>query len=297
MRSRLEPLTGRGAAVPIQRARIVGAVRLEAGRHGRGAAMDRNDHLRSANTCRRTQPRRGVERIDRRGRQGLSGCRAGRFPSLLRRRLRRWCWCWCSAACTPGGQFDPTEVVSSDIFNTKKKIAGRTRAALSAGRAGRGDWRPAGFGEGLSAAAGARGASATGRKPRPRPRRGGKPKPKPKPKPKVAQRCRRQQAHDPAWDQSRRGAGRRQLPASGRAQSAWPPPHIAPLRPIGRRRLRRPILASGTARADELAGSAADAVNAIQPCARLALDYIHAGRVRDKERIAGALAPLHRIAR
>jgi len=26
--------------------------------------------------------------------------------------------------CTPGGQFDPTEVVSGDIFNTKKKIAG-----------------------------------------------------------------------------------------------------------------------------------------------------------------------------
>ena len=28
------------------------------------------------------------------------------------------------AACTAGGQFDPTEVVSSDIFNTKKKISG-----------------------------------------------------------------------------------------------------------------------------------------------------------------------------
>ena len=27
------------------------------------------------------------------------------------------------AACTAGGQFDPTEVVSSDIFNTKKKIS------------------------------------------------------------------------------------------------------------------------------------------------------------------------------
>lgn len=27
-------------------------------------------------------------------------------------------------ACTAGGQFDPTEVVSSDVFTTKKKLSG-----------------------------------------------------------------------------------------------------------------------------------------------------------------------------
>src|SRR5271155_4342043 len=27
-------------------------------------------------------------------------------------------------ACTAGGQFDPTEVVSTDVFNTKKKLSG-----------------------------------------------------------------------------------------------------------------------------------------------------------------------------
>src|SRR5271170_3364450 len=27
-------------------------------------------------------------------------------------------------ACTAGGQFDPTEVLSSDVFSTKKKLAG-----------------------------------------------------------------------------------------------------------------------------------------------------------------------------
>ena len=102
------------------------------------------------------EPRRGVERTDRRERQGLSGCRRDAFLLCLAppRSLR---WCWCSAACTPGGQFDPTEALSTDIFSTKKKLAGRTRAALPAGRARHGDWSTAGFGERLSATAGASG--------------------------------------------------------------------------------------------------------------------------------------------
>ena len=80
MRTRLEPLTGAGAAVPVQRPRIAGAVGVEARRHGRGAAMGRHDHHRSANTGGRAQPRRGFERTHRRGRQGLSGCRRDGFP-------------------------------------------------------------------------------------------------------------------------------------------------------------------------------------------------------------------------
>jgi hypothetical protein len=37
-------------------------------------------------------------------------------------------------ACTAGGQFDPTEVVSSDIFNTKKKISGDREPLFPQGR-------------------------------------------------------------------------------------------------------------------------------------------------------------------
>ena len=46
------------------------------------------------------------------------------------------------AACTAGGQFDPTEVVSSDIFNTKKKIAGDREPLFPQRRAGRGTGVP-----------------------------------------------------------------------------------------------------------------------------------------------------------
>ena len=57
-------------------------------------------------------------------------------------------------ACTKGGQFDPTELVSGDMFEHEEKNSGRARAALPARRTRRGNRRTAGSGEGLPAAAG-----------------------------------------------------------------------------------------------------------------------------------------------
>ena len=37
------------------------------------------------------------------------------------------------AACTAGGQFDPTEVVSGDIFNNKKRISGEREPVFPQG--------------------------------------------------------------------------------------------------------------------------------------------------------------------
>ena len=62
------------------------------------------------------------------------------------------------AACTAGGQFDPTEVVSGDIFNTKKKISGEREPLFPQGVPGAESGCSARFGEGLSAAAGGSGA-------------------------------------------------------------------------------------------------------------------------------------------
>jgi hypothetical protein len=49
--------------------------------------------------------------------------RGRRFPKLV------WAGAACAlgivlGSCTPGGQFDPTELLSNDIFNTKKTIQG-----------------------------------------------------------------------------------------------------------------------------------------------------------------------------
>jgi hypothetical protein len=50
---------------------------------------------------------------------------------MERRRFSKFAWAAAACAlgivlgsCTPGGQFDPTEMLSNDIFNTKKKIQG-----------------------------------------------------------------------------------------------------------------------------------------------------------------------------
>jgi hypothetical protein len=120
-------------------------------------------------------------------------------------------------ACTPGGQFDPTEIVSSDIFNTKKKIAGDREPVFPQGVPGAETGVPPDLVKGYQpppeapaiadngAAATAKAAAAAE-----------KPKPKPKPRPKIA-KAPAQQAQDPVWNQ--KGL----QPAGGQpAQSAWP---------------------------------------------------------------------------
>jgi hypothetical protein len=124
-------------------------------------------------------------------------------------------------ACTAGGQFDPTEVVSSDIFNTKKKISGDREPLFPQGVPGAEQGVPPDLVKGYqpppeAPALADNGADATAKAAA----AAEKPKPKPKPRPKVA-KAPAQQAHDPVWDQ--KGA-----PPTGQsappAQAAWPAP-------------------------------------------------------------------------
>jgi hypothetical protein len=124
-------------------------------------------------------------------------------------------------ACTAGGQFDPTEVVSADVFSPKKKISGDREPVFPQGVPGAEQGVPPDLVKGYqpppeapaladnAGAATARAAAAAE-----------KPKPKPKPRPKIA-KAPAQQAHDPIWDQ--KGAA---PPAQAHppAQAAWPAP-------------------------------------------------------------------------
>jgi hypothetical protein len=120
-------------------------------------------------------------------------------------------------ACTAGGQFDPTELVSSDIFNTKKKISGDREPVFPQGVPGAETGVPPDLVKGYqpppeAPAIADNGAEATAKAAA----AAEKPKPKPKPRPKIA-KAPAQQAQDPIWDQ--KGAPQ----AAGRpAQSAWP---------------------------------------------------------------------------
>jgi hypothetical protein len=124
------------------------------------------------------------------------------------------------AACTAGGQFDPTELVSTDIFNTKKKISGEREPLFPQGVPGAETGVPPDLVKGYqpppeAPALADNGPEATAKAAA----AAEKPKPKPKPKPKVA-KAPPQQAHDAVWDQK----GAAPAGAAGRqpAQSAWP---------------------------------------------------------------------------
>src|ERR1700758_4959338 len=120
-------------------------------------------------------------------------------------------------ACTPGGQFDPTELVSTDIFNTKKKIAGDREPVFPQGVPGAETGVPPDLVKGYQPPPEAPAIVDNGpQAPAKAAAAAEKPKPKPRPRPKVA-KAPAQQAQDPVWDQ--KGAP----PAAGRpAQSAWP---------------------------------------------------------------------------
>lgn len=126
-------------------------------------------------------------------------------------------------ACTPGGQFDPTELLSIDIFNTKKPLQGEREPLFPNGVPGAETGVPPDLVKGYqpppeqaadntdAAAAAAKAAAAPA-----------KPKTKPKPKPAVAHTAPPPQ--DAAWDQ--KPASMAPAPA---AQSPWPnPPQAGP---------------------------------------------------------------------
>jgi hypothetical protein len=89
-------------------------------------------------------------------------------------------------SCTPGGQFDPTEMLSNDMFNTKKKIQGDREPLFPNGVPGAETGVPPDLMKGYQAPpeqAAAVETPTTAAKPVPAAE---KPKPKPKPKPAIA---------------------------------------------------------------------------------------------------------------
>ncbi len=117
-------------------------------------------------------------------------------------------------ACTPGGQFDPTEALSSDLFGTKKKLRGEREPLFPQGVPGAETGVPpdlvkgyqpppeqAVIGEGNAASQPV-----------------AAPKPKPKPRPKVANT-------PPAASRAAPWPPAQSSPAQGQpAQTNWPPP-------------------------------------------------------------------------
>ncbi len=131
-------------------------------------------------------------------------------------------------ACTPGGQFDPTEVLSSDIFSTKKKLAGDREPLFPNGVPGAETGVPPDLVKGYQPPPEQQAAvDAAPTPPAPKPAAVAaapvKPKPKPKPKPAIARAPAAPQppvsgANDPVWNRA---------PAPSAAQGAppaWPAP-------------------------------------------------------------------------
>jgi hypothetical protein len=162
-------------------------------------------------------------------------------------------------ACTKGGQFDPTEMFNSDVFDAKKKLTGQRVPVFPDGVPGTTTGVPADLVKGYQPPPDQSDADASQQPP------GGaaeappsktasaspataeaKPKPKVRPKPKVAS-APAQQSQDPTWNQAQPGpakngptrinvGGKSAAPAqnSGQDQGAasqggnWPSPAPAP---------------------------------------------------------------------
>jgi len=122
------------------------------------------------------------------------------------------------AACTPGGQFDPTSLFANDMFDTKKKLQGQREPVFPNGVPGTSSGIPQDLVKGYQpppddTAADANGTPDTAAAPaKPEP----KAQPKPKPKPKVA----RAPAAAPAPKPTRITVG----PAAATRAPASPPP-------------------------------------------------------------------------
>jgi hypothetical protein len=128
-------------------------------------------------------------------------------------------------ACTKGGQFDPTEVFNSDVFDSKKKLSGQRQVVFPGGVPGtttgvpadlvKGYQPPPDPADGDAAQTAAGGPPAPGQPASGQPAAGAaraaapvataeaKPKPNLKPKPKLASTP--AQGQDPVWNQGRAG--------------------------------------------------------------------------------------------
>ena len=120
-------------------------------------------------------------------------------------------------ACTKGGQFDPTELLNNDMFDSKKKLSGQREAVFPSGVPGATSGVPADLVKGYqpppdpadadasqpppgggAPGAGPKTAAATA---------DAKPKPKPKPRPKIATAPAEAPAQDPIWNQTQPARG------------------------------------------------------------------------------------------
>jgi hypothetical protein len=151
------------------------------------------------------------------------------------------------AGCTPGGQFDPTTILDSSVFDTKKKIQGQREPLFPNGVPGAETGVPPDLMKGYQPPPdqdadknAAPAAAAANQSPAPNPAAQAQVKPKPKPKPKLAAAPAPPQ--DKAFDQKQptriniglapKSAALPPGPAqqgSGSSQSVWPaPPQTAP---------------------------------------------------------------------
>lgn len=144
------------------------------------------------------------------------------------------------AACTKGGQFDPTEIFNNDMFELKKRIPGDREPVFPDGVPGATSGVPPDLVKGYQQPP----EQAETPAPEQAPVAEAKPKPKPKPKPKLAaapaQPQQQQQQQDPIWNQkgaappvNRISIGRSSQQAAPAAepsgsQPAWPSPPAAP---------------------------------------------------------------------
>ena len=130
--------------------------------------------------------------------------------------------------CTAGGQFDPTEMLSSDVFGTKKKIPGDREPLFPAGVPGAETGVPPDLVKGYQPPPEQAADAEAVAKPAPEP---AKPKPKPKPKPKVASTPGqpRSASGQAAWPPPQQGAPQANWPApqQGAPQANWPAPPAA----------------------------------------------------------------------
>lgn len=134
------------------------------------------------------------------------------------------------AACTPGGQFDPTELFNSDVFDSKTKLKGQREPVFPNGVPGTTTGVPADLVKGYQPPPDQTSADAGGAPP---PAAASKPEAKPKPKPKVAvARLPKRNAaieKPPSSAPARIDIGATGAPAQQPSQATWPnsPPPAA----------------------------------------------------------------------
>jgi hypothetical protein len=129
------------------------------------------------------------------------------------------------AGCTQGGQFDPTELINSETFSTKKKLQGEREPVFPNGVPGAASGVPPDLVKGYQAPPeqAADNGDAAAKAAEAQAKAEPKPKPKAKPKPKVAT-APPKAPQDPAFDQ----APASPAPRAAQPQTAWPnPPQAA----------------------------------------------------------------------